>query len=82
VVQIHGRLVGPAVQELERVCRDASGPLVLDVTHLMSADDVGLAALRRLVTDGAQLIGLSPYLALLLEGERPSTAPPRRPEPP
>lgn len=69
VVRIHGRLAGAAVPELERVCREASRPLVLDVTYLMSADDGGVATLRRLVLDGAQFAGLSPYLALLLDQE-------------
>ena len=66
VVRIHGRLAGAAVPELERVCRDASAPLVLDVTHLMNADDCGVATIRRLVVDGARVTGMSPYLSLLL----------------
>lgn len=66
VVRIQGRLGGVAVRELERVCRDASAPLVLDLTHLMNADDCGVATVRRLVVDGAQVKGVSPYLSLLL----------------
>ena len=66
VVRIHGRLAGAAIPELERVCRNASAPLVLDVTHLMNADDCGVAIIRRLVVDGARVTGMSPYLALLL----------------
>jgi hypothetical protein len=66
VVRIHGRLAGGAARELEQLCRDASGLLILDVTHLLSADDVGVATLRRLVIDGAQVSGMSPYLTLLL----------------
>jgi hypothetical protein len=69
VVRIHGRLAGAAVRELDRVCREVSRPLVLDVTYLMSADDGGVATLRRLHLDGAQLAGLSPYLVLLLGQE-------------
>ena len=72
MVRIHGRLAGAAVGELQRVCREAPGSLVLDVTYLVSADDLGLATLRGLVGDGAHLGGVSPYLALLLEGERSS----------
>jgi hypothetical protein len=67
VVRIHGRLAGTAVHELERVCREATLPLLLDVTNLMSADDEGIAALRRLRCDGVQLAGASPYLSLLLD---------------
>jgi hypothetical protein len=71
VVRVHGRLAGAAVPELERVCRETSPPLVLDVTYLMSADDCGIATLRRLVCGGAQLTGISPYLALLLDADEP-----------
>ena len=66
VVRIHGRLRGSAVHELERVCQEASLPLVLDLTNLMNADDCGIATLRRLGIDGAKLTGVSPYLTLLL----------------
>jgi hypothetical protein len=66
VVSIHGRLAGAAVPELERVCREASGQLILDMTYLMSADDLGVATLKRLRTGSAQFISMSPYMALLL----------------
>ena len=46
--------------ELERVCRDASAPLVLDMTHLMNAGDCGVATLRCLVVDGARVTAMSP----------------------
>jgi hypothetical protein len=69
-VRISGRLTAVAARELERVCREASGTLLLDVTHVVSGDDGGFATLRRLATGGAQLVGVSPYLALLLEGDR------------
>lgn len=71
VVRIHGRLAGAAVPELERVCREAPGVVNLDVTHLMSADDAGIATLRRLMADGVPCTGISPYLALLLGREHP-----------
>jgi hypothetical protein len=66
LVRIHGRLDGAAVRELELVCREEPGLLILDLTYLMSADDAGIATLRHLVVDGAQLTGMSPYVALLL----------------
>ena len=69
VVRIHGRLARAAVPELERVCREASGPVILEMTYLMGADDPGIATLRRLRTDGAQFMGMSPYVALLLGSE-------------
>jgi hypothetical protein len=70
VVSIQGRLTGAAVHELERVCRDTPGTLILDMTYLMSADELGVAALRRLRTDGAQFMAMSPYVALLLRAEQ------------
>jgi hypothetical protein len=66
-VRIHGRLAGAAVPELERVCLEAAGVLVLDLTYLMSADERGIAMLRRLIADGAQCTGMSGYVTLLLE---------------
>lgn len=69
VVSIQGRLAGDAVPELERVCRDTSGTLILDMTYLMSVDDLGVATLKRLRTDGADFVGMSPYVALLLCAE-------------
>src|SRR5262245_42581817 len=70
VVRIQGGLAGVAVRELERLCEDASDPLVLDVTHLLSADDAGIATLKRMWNGGAQLTGVSPYLALLLDQDK------------
>jgi hypothetical protein len=69
-VRISGRLTTSTACELERICREASGTLLLDLMYVVSADDVGLATLRRLAMDGAQLVGVSPYLVLLLEGDR------------
>jgi anti-anti-sigma regulatory factor len=66
VVRIHGRLDGAAVRELERVCREEPGLLILELTHLMSADDAGIATLRHLAVEGAHLTSMSPYVALLL----------------
>ena len=71
IVRIYGRLAGAAVPELARVCRETPARLSLDVTHLMSADDAGIATLRRLMADGVPCTGISPYLALLLGGEHP-----------
>jgi hypothetical protein len=70
VVSVQGRLAGAAVRELERVCRETSGTLLLDLTYLMGADDLGVATLKRLRTDGAQLMGMSPYMGLLLCAEQ------------
>ena len=71
IVCVYGRLAGAAVPELARVCREAPARLSLDVTHLMSADDAGIATLRRLMAEGVPCAGISPYLALLLSREHP-----------
>jgi len=73
VVRIHGRLAGAAVPELDRVCRDAGGVLLLDVSYLMGADDAGVVALRRLLGEGAQVTGMSRYLSLLLDRGEPGS---------
>jgi hypothetical protein len=70
VVSIQGHLAAAAVHELERVCRDPEGTLILDMTYLMSADDLGVQTLKRLRADGAQFISVSPYMALLLCAEQ------------
>ena len=71
VVHTDGRLSKTGVPELERVLRTTSGPVTLDLTNLLSADDVGIAALRTLSGQGVLLFGVSPYIALLLEPAPP-----------
>ena len=65
---IAGRLTQPNVRELEKACSSARGRLVVDVSDLRYADDVGVSRLLQLTTDGAQLEGASPFVELLLEG--------------
>jgi len=67
VIRIDGRLVGDGVAELARVVQAAAPPLALDLTHLQRADADGIALLQALVDAGAQLRGVSPYIALLLD---------------
>jgi hypothetical protein len=75
VIRVDGRLGGAGLAEFERDCRTARRPIVLDLTHLASADDAALGLLRRLIEEGLHVLGASPYVALLLAGP----APPRRP---
>jgi anti-anti-sigma regulatory factor len=70
VLHADGRLSRLGVTELERAVRMTSGPVTLDLTNLFSADDAGVAALRSISGRGVQLVGVSPYMALLLEAER------------
>jgi ABC-type transporter Mla MlaB component len=65
-VRLVGRLTREELPELDRVAALARRPLRIDVTHLMSADADGLAALKRLREEGAVLEGASPYLRLAL----------------
>ena len=75
-VHVDGRLSARDVSELGRVVRDVEGPVVLDLSNLQSADDTGVATLRTLAGQGAQLVGASPYIALLLHGDGARTGSP------
>ena len=71
LIKVDGELVGEGVGELEKVCDAVDGPLELDLTHLRSADARGLGRIRALADRGASLVGVSPYIALLLDGDDP-----------
>ena len=66
VVTIHGSLGREGVAELERLCQEVSSPLALDLTYLRWVDAAGITLLNTLADAGAQLRGVSPYIALLL----------------
>ncbi len=67
-LKLDGRLTGEEVLELRRACEGVKGSLVLDLTHLQSADRQGVSVLRELRAQGAGLIGASQYIRLLLGG--------------
>ena len=67
VVHVAGRLVGAGVEELRRTCQTASGPVRLDLSGLLEADEVGLSLLRALRESGVELTGTSPFIDLLLD---------------
>jgi len=69
--KLDGRLTVEVVPELVRVSAELREQLVLDLTDLQFADRQGVSVLRELRAQGAQLIGVSHYLRLLL-GETPS----------
>ena len=75
VIELHGWLGQPEVEELERACTTTAPTLVLDLTHLSSASAEGVLALKGLRARGARLVGASPYVALLLK-DRASTETP------
>jgi len=68
VVRVEGRLDGDGAEELEKECIEATGALELDLSALLTADEVGLALLRSLRDSGAALSGASRFLQLLIEG--------------
>lgn len=68
VLHVAGRLVGPGAEELSRACRTVSGHIRVDLSALLHADEVGLALLHSLRDSGAELVGSSPFIQLLLEG--------------
>ena len=66
VIVLEGRLVGRWVDELERTCRGSSPPPVLVLSGVTFADPNGVAVLRRIRTQGAELERTSTFLAELL----------------
>lgn len=67
LVRLAGRLSGAQVPDLLQACASGHGSVRLDLTDLLSADPVGLEALRRLSEKGADLIGVPEYIQLKLE---------------
>ena len=63
-LRLEGRLRAEEVPELERSVE--AGVRALDLEDLLSADEEGLAAIRRLRERGVELRNPSHYLAMLL----------------
>lgn len=66
VLQVDGLLQAADVDALSQEWRSAHGSVTLELSHLQSADARGVEAIHELVSHGARLHGLSPYLELLL----------------
>jgi ABC-type transporter Mla MlaB component len=71
VVHVDGRLAVHGVSVLDGMVGGATGPVILDLTHLQSVDDAGVAALRLHIERGVRLRGTSPYITLLLRSDIP-----------
>jgi hypothetical protein len=69
-IRVEGRLSHGEIDELEQVVGDDPGVVVLDLTHLRSADSAGVGALRRLRAKGVRMCGTSPQLAWQIEEEQ------------
>lgn len=67
VLNIAGRLQSVDVSALDKEIRSVEGPLTLDLSELMSADQAGIERLRELQADGAELRSASRYLQMLLD---------------
>jgi len=71
-IALEGRLVGPWVDELERVVAEAPAApaLTIDLRGLAFADGAGVSLLRTLRAAGLQLVGGSGFVGALLGTER------------
>ncbi|MBI5441523.1 MAG: hypothetical protein HY900_09990 [Deltaproteobacteria bacterium] len=67
-LHVDGRLAGSGVDALERASRAAGRPLAVDLSNLLSADARGIQVIRALAAAGSELIGVTAYFQLLLEG--------------
>ena len=65
-ISIAGELMAEGVRELEKASEASRDTLELDLTDLRFADPEGVAALRRLIDNGATAIGASPFIKRLL----------------
>ncbi len=68
VISIAGRLTETAVGQLQEAFDQIESSLVVDLSNLVYADNEGIDILRAIIDKGAQVIGASPFIALLLGG--------------
>jgi hypothetical protein len=66
IIRIAGRLSGTAIEQLKKVCDPIEDPFVIDLSYLLFADDKGIDAIRGMADNGAQVLGASPFVQLLL----------------
>lgn len=85
-IRVVGRLANDALDVLKEACEQARRPVALDLSDLRTASPAGVLLLRRLASEGIDLLGASPYMALLQATLHETAAPgrPRRqaPRPP
>jgi anti-anti-sigma regulatory factor len=70
---LEGRISGPWVGELQRLCQtalDANRRLTLDLTHVSFIDADGLALFRRLLRGNVRLKGGSSFVMEQLKNAR------------
>lgn len=66
-VLLAGRLMAAQVHELWGTCAAIGRDVRVDLSDLLSADPVGVDALRRLRHNGAELVGVPTYFRRWLE---------------
>lgn len=66
VIQVAGELKGQGVVELERLCRETTGHLSLDLSNLRASGPGGVQLIRELARRGVAISGVSPYMELVL----------------
>jgi hypothetical protein len=67
VVHIAGRLFGNAATQLKKACEHVEGPLVIDLSELLYADDEGINAIQAVADRGSKIRGASPFVQLLMD---------------
>jgi hypothetical protein len=78
-IRVVGRLRNEGVALLGDACQAAHRPVVLDLSDLTGASEAGVLLLGRLQREGIHLLGVSPYVRILLERSVvPHSAPPVR----
>lgn len=77
LITVQGQLVGDAVAEFHAVLDRVTGPQVIDLGLLQTADAEAIRLLVAAANAGAELLNPSPYLQLLIERERTRTTSPR-----
>ena len=69
ILNVAGRLTGPAIRQLVDVCEPMEGHFVLDLSKLKFTNDAGAEAIRKLRERGADIRGASFFIKLLIDDE-------------
>lgn len=67
IVELAGRLGAEAADELLRAANPDASAVILDLGEVQSVDAVAANALKTLRDQGAELVGASRYVALVLD---------------
>lgn len=75
IVRIAGRLEEQHLERLGTACNASDGTLTLDLSELQSADADSIRWLQTRKARGAAIVGVSPFIALLLERSEAGSKP-------